>query len=359
MLIIDAHLDIALNALQGNRDMLATTSVLRTRERSAPHLPFGQATVTFPEMRRGRVALCFGTLFVRAAHPDNPDPNLPSLAHAYASARSQLAYYRAMERQGHVRIIGNRRRLDEHIAVWRAWETTGRDDADAAPPIGIIVSLEGADPVSDPTQLAEWWEAGVRLLGLSHFGDCRYAGGTGSAVGLTKLGKALLAGMETLGMPLDLSHTSDAAFWEALARFQGPVFASHNNCRALVPHPRQFSDAQLRALLERRGVIGISMSNWMLTPGWEINRSSNEGVTLAIVADHIDHICQLAGNSKQVGLGSDLDGGFGKEETPVDLDTIADLQKLAGVLQNRGYGEEDVAGILHGNWLSFLRRALA
>lgn len=358
MLIIDAHLDIALNALEGNRDMLAPVSVLRARERTASHLPFGQATVSFPEMKRGRVALCFGTLFARAAPPDSSNPALPSLSHAYASARSQLAYYRAMERRGHVRIIADRRQLDTHIAAWEAWEAGGQAGEEAAPPIGILISLEGADPVVAPAQLAEWWEAGVRLLGLSHFGDCRYAGGTGSALGLTELGKALLAEMEALGMPLDLSHTSDAAFWEALDRFQGPMFASHNNCRALVPHPRQFTDAQLRALLARGGVIGVSMSNWMLVPGWEINRSSNESVTLAVVADHIDHICQLAGNSQQVGLGTDLDGGFGKEETPADLDTIADLQKLAGVLRDRGYGGEDVDGILHGNWLRFLRGAL-
>ncbi len=358
MLLIDAPLDIALNALQGDRDMLAPASVLRERERSAFHLPFGQATVSFPEMKRGHVALCFGTLFARAAHPDNLDPNLSSLDHAYASAHSQLAYYRAMERRGQVRIIDDRRQLDTHIAAWEAWETTGQGDEDTAPPIGIIVSLEGADPVSDPAQLAEWWDDGVRLLGLSHFGDCRYAGGTGSAISLTELGRALLAEMEALRMPLDLSHTSDAAFWEALSRYRGPVFASHNNCRALVQHPRQFTDAQLRAILERDGVIGISMSNWMLTPGWEINRSSNKGITLAVAANHIDHICQLAGNSKQVGLGTDLDGGFGKEETPADLDTIADLQKLTGVLRKHGYSEQDMAGILHGNWLNFLRRAL-
>jgi membrane dipeptidase len=173
---------------------------------------------------------------------------------------------------------------------------------------------------------------------------------------LTDLGPALLAEMARLGIALDVSHFSDRAFWEALSRYDGPVHASHNNCRALNPHQRQLSDEQIRAVVERNGVIGIVPGCWQLKPGWR-NGDSNESVSLADVLPHIDHICGIAGDSRHVGIGSDLDGGVGREGFAHDLDTIADLQKIAGLLRDRGYGAADVAAIMHGNWYGFLRRA--
>jgi len=160
-----------------------------------------------------------------------------------------------------------------------------------------------------------------------------------------------------LGVILDLTHFSDQAFWQALDQYQGPVLASHNNCRALVPHQRQFSDQQLREIFQRDGVIGGALDTWMLLPGWVDGQSTNAEITLADVVDHIDHICQLSGNSRYAAIGSDLDGGFGREQSPCDLDTIADLQKLTGLLLDRGYKEVDVAAILHGNWLRLLRQS--
>jgi membrane dipeptidase len=164
--------------------------------------------------------------------------------------------------------------------------------------------------------------------------------------------------MERLGIVLDLTHCSDEAFWQALEHYNGPVLASHNNCRALVPNQRQFTDDQLRAIIERDGVIGAALDAWMLKPAWSIGEHHNPAnpvVTLSDVVDHIDHICQLAGNARHAAIGSDLDGGFGREQSPSDLDTIADLQKLAGLLAARGYGETDIAAIMHGNWLRLLR----
>jgi membrane dipeptidase len=163
--------------------------------------------------------------------------------------------------------------------------------------------------------------------------------------------------MERLGILLDLTHLSDQAFWESLEHYNGLVLASHNNCRALVPHQRQFSDAQLQAIFERDGVIGVAFDAWMLQPGWVVGQTTNEKVTISNVVDHIDHICQLAGNSRHVAIGTDLDGGYGKEQSPRDLETIADLQKLNGLLAARGYSADDIAAILHGNWLRFLRQA--
>jgi membrane dipeptidase len=220
--------------------------------------------------------------------------------------------------------------------------------------------MEGADPIQSPDQLQEWWDAGLRLLGITHYGPGRYAGGTATEIGLTELGAPLLAEMERLGMALDLTHCSDQSFWQALERYGGPVIASHNNCRALVPHQRQFSDDQIRAIVERDGVIGAALDAWMIKPAWVIGPryiASNPSVTLSDLVDHIDHICQLAGNTRHVALGTDLDGGFGREQSPADLDTIADLQKLPELLAGRGYAADDIAAIMHGNWLRLLRRA--
>ena len=200
--------------------------------------------------------------------------------------------------------------------------------------------------------------AGLRVLGITHYGTGRYAGGTSTDLGLTDLGVALLAEMERLGMILDITHCSDPSFWQALERFQGPVLASHNNCRALVPHQRQFSDEQLRALFQRGGVIGAACDCWMLKPGW-LDGASNASVSLAAVAEHIDYVCQLAGNSRHAAIGSDLDGGYGREQSPHDLDTIADLQKLAPLLAGRGYAQADIAAIMYGNWVRLLGGAWA
>jgi membrane dipeptidase len=134
------------------------------------------------------------------------------------------------------------------------------------------------------------------------------------------------------------------------------VLASHHNCRSLVPGDRQLSDDQIRALVRRDAVIGASFDNWMIRPGWTIGVSDPQTVSMEDIAAHTDHICQLAGDARHVGLGSDLDGGFGKEQSPRDLDTIADLHRFGEILSRRGYSDEDVAGVLYRNWVEFFRR---
>ena len=360
MLIIDAHLDLSMNALQGNRDLLSSAYTIRTQEVGTPGKGRTEGTVAFPEMRQGRIALSFVTLFARSTGNPSPHSDFASPAQSYGIAQGQLAYYHALERLGYVRIITNREQLDGHINAWQTWESTAIDNAsdyDNAPPLGFVISMEGADPILYPAQLEVWVDGGLRLLGLTHYGPGRYAGGTGTEMGLTELGRPLLAEMERLGVILDLTHCSDQAFWQALERYNGLVLASHNNCRTLVPHQRQFSDEQLRAIFERDGVIGAAFDAWMLQPGWISGESSNESVTLNTVVDHIDYVCQLAGNSRHAAIGTDLDGGYGREQSPSDLDTIADLQKLTGLLEARGYSTDDIAAIMHGNWLRFLHDA--
>jgi membrane dipeptidase len=355
MLIIDAHLDLAWSALQWNRNLLQSAYTIRTQEARTVGKGRATGTVAFPEMRQGRLALSFATVLARSTGQPSPHIDYGSPCQAYGIAQGQLAYYRALEQEGHIRVITDTAGLNRHIAEWEGWEAEA--DPDQTPPLGFVISMEGADPILNPEQLAAWYEAGLRLLGPTHYGPGRYAGGTGTELGLTELGPALLAEMERLGILLDLTHLSDQAFWQSLEHYGGLVLASHNNCRGLVPHQRQFSDAQLRAIFERDGVIGAAFDAWMLQPGWITGESSNEKVSLANVVDHIDYVCQLAGSSRHAALGTDLDGGFGREQSPHDLDTIADLQKLTGLLAQRGYGQDDIAAILHGNWLRLLRQA--
>jgi membrane dipeptidase len=165
--------------------------------------------------------------------------------------------------------------------------------------------------------------------------------------------------MDEVGMVLDATHLSDESFWEAVDIFRGPILASHSNCRSLVPGDRQFSDEQIRYLLGRGSVIGAVCDTWMLYPGWVAGETPNSVVTLEAVVDHIDHVCQLAGNTDHSAIGSDLDGGFGTEQSPCDLETIADLQKIPNLLRKRGYKEKDIEAIMHGNWLRFFETAWA
>lgn len=357
MLIVDAHLDLAWNALQWNRDLLCSVQTLRVQEGITPGKGRTLGTVALPEMREGRVALCFATLLARSTGVPQHHLDYFSPQQAYGTAQGQLAYYRALEATGHARIIAGPEALERHIAEWRHYDES--PEGESAPPVGMVIGMESADPVLSPDQLGQWREAGLRLIGISHYGHGRYAGGTGVETGLNERGMELLREALRLGILIDMTHFTDRAFWQAIDAIEGPVYASHNNCRALVPTQRQFSDEQIEAIIARGGVIGAALDCWMLKPGWITGHTSNEGVTLETVADHIDHVCQLAGNSRHAGIGSDLDGGFGREQSPEDLDTIADLRNLAGILERRGYEREDVENILWRNWINYLRACWA
>lgn len=358
-LLFDSHLDLSWNALAYNRDQTETVDQINAREAGMdPAGGRGHATTSLPEMRKGKIAVCLGTLLCRAKRHVQPaqghrriDLDYGTQSIAYAVAQGQLAYYRLLEQQGHMRMIGSARELNEH---WRAWEADNGGEL----PIGNILAMEGADPIVDPSQVEEWFVAGLRSVMPSHYGHSHYSVGTGDDGPLTPRGIELLKEFERVGMILDVTHLSDTSFFQALDCFSGPVMASHNNCRALVPADRQFSDEQLRLIIARGAVIGVVCDAWMLQPGWKIGVTQPERLTLAALVDHIDHICQLAGNAQHVGVGSDLDGGYGTEQTPNDLRTIADLQKLDELLAARGYSNQDIDGIFHGNWLRFFRRWL-
>jgi membrane dipeptidase len=356
MFIVDAHLDLAWNAIDWNRDLLLPVAEVRARERagSLTTKARGENTVCFPELRRGGVGLFIATLLARLHRPGLMPAfqRYDSMTAAYAATMGQLAYYRALEAQGVLRAIKDAAPLEAHV---RAWQETGGEGQ----PLGYILSMEGADPVLHPEQVQQWWDAGLRIIGPAHYGVSPYAHGTGTEGGLFPQGPALLREMERVGMILDVTHLSDQCFDEALDVFSGPVLASHHNCRALVPDQRQLTDEQIRRLIARGAVIGAALDAWMLVPGWVRGQTTPQetGVTLETVVDHIDHVCQLAGNARHAAIGTDLDGGFGREQSPGDLDTIADLQRLPELLRRRGYAEADVTAILHGNWVRFFRTA--
>src|SRR5262249_16840816 len=293
--------------------------------------------------------VCIATLLARLLRETMPPiQRYTSMTAAYAAAQGQLAYYRALVEQGHLRWITDWPGLEAHLRDWLGSPTPSA-------PIGFILSMEGADPVLSPEQVGEWWEVGLRIIGPAHYGPSPYAHGTGTEGGLFPPGPDLLREMERVGMILDVTHLSDECFDQALEIYRGPVLASHHNCRPLVPGQRQLPDAQFKRLIARGAVIGAALDAWMLYPGWVRGETLPEVVGLEAVVDHIDHVCQLAGNARHAALGSDLDGGFGTEQTPRDLDTIADLARLPDLLRRRGYSSDDIQNISSGNWVRFFR----
>jgi membrane dipeptidase len=341
---------MAWNAVEWNRDLTLPVAKIRAFERHFSEIVPGDCTVSWSELQRGRVGLIIATLLPRLHRRDKPLTHYQSREAAYGACMGQLAYYRAMVSRGTLREVSDRATLDRHVAEWLADET-------GELPIGFILSMEGSPSVLSPDQIHAWYAAGLRILGPAHYGPGPYCYGTGSEGGLKEDGPALLRAMDEAGMLLDVTHLADQSFWEALEVFEGPVLASHHNCRALVPGDRQLDDRQIKALIERGAVIGAAFDNWMIRPGWVIGVSDPRTVALDDIVAHVDHICQIAGNAEHCGLGTDLDGGFGKEQSPHDLDTIADLGAFAARLERRGYGREDIERIMCRNWVEFFRRA--
>ena len=356
MFIIDAHLDLAMNALEWNRPLQYPLEQLRKTEEHLSDKPDrGKGLVCLPELRRGNIGLVVATQIARYTAADNPLPGWNSPEQAWAQTQGQLAWYRQMERNGEMVQITNRQQLEDHVSLW-----LDESVHSSAKPIGYILSLEGADSLVTVQHLEQSWRDGLRAVGPAHYGPGRYANGTDSAGRLNDAGKALLAEMDRLNMILDVTHLCDDAFWDALERYQGRVWASHHNCRALVNHNRQLTDEQISVLIERKAVIGVAMDAWMIVENWIRGKSTPQNMhcTLQRVADHIDHICQLAGNTLHVGIGTDLDGAFGKEQAPLELDSIADIRQLIPVLTQRGYQQQDIENIFYKNWLRFMLEAL-
>lgn len=286
MIVVDGHLDLAMCALDWNRDLRLSALETRRQEAGMAQKGRGTGTVGFPEMRAGQVALSFATAFARVAWPGSGVSGYRTQEIAYGHAMGHLAYYRQLAANGGVRLVASRADLDRHLAEWSEPIRPGAGPEE--PPLGFVVSMEGADAIVSPEQVPEWWANGLRIVSLCHYGFSAYAHGTGMPGGLLPRGRPLLRAMEEVGMILDVSHLAEQAFY----------------------------------------------------------------------VDHIDHVCQVAGDARHAAIGSDLDGGYGTEQCPHDLDTIADLQKVPDLLQRRGYAEDDIRLVMHGNWVRLLREAL-
>ncbi len=353
MFTIDAHLDLGMNAMEWNRDLRKTVFEIRETEKNLHDKPDrAKGTVAFPELRKGNIGLVVATQIARYVAPGNPLPGWHSAEQAWAQTQAQLAWYKAMEACGEMKMITNIDELNAHVSLWM-------NDSNKQKPIGYILSLEGADSIVTTDYLERVYEYGLRAIGPAHYGPGRYANGTDATGNLNADGKALLKEMERLNIILDATHLCDDAFWDAIDLFHGHIWASHNNCRSFVNHNRQFSDEQIKILIERDAVIGGAFDAWMLVPNWKrgISTPENMQCNLEKVIDNMDHICQLAGNALHVGIGSDLDGAFGKEQCPYDIETIEDLNKMPSLLLKRGYSNQNIENIMHGNWLRFLRKA--
>jgi membrane dipeptidase len=260
-----------------------------------------------------------------------------------------------MEDAGEMVQLTDSAQVKKHVDLWK---DASADDNDK--PIGYILSLEGADSLVTIDYLHKAYGYGLRACGPAHYGPGRYAPGTGMTGGLTSKGRQLVKEMDQLHMILDVTHLTDEGFAEALSIFKGPVWASHHNCRSFVDHQRQLTDDQIKTLIERDAVIGGVLDAWMLVPLWErgVDTPQGRNVSLELLVNNYDHICQIAGNSDHIAIGTDLDGAYGNEQTPYDVDTYADVQKLQGLLEGRGYSKEDIEKIFYGNWLRFIAKNL-
>ncbi len=350
MHIIDAHLDMAYNAVLWQRDLRQPLADLRAHEKRHP-LPahVGTALVTVPALLEGRVGVVGGSIFVApdAGEWSREIEVYRNAEEAHAQGVAQLDYYRRLaDADPRVRLLCDAQDL---AAVRRSWECD-------TPQVGIFVVMEGADPIREPGEVAWWVERGLRGVGLAWAKGTRYAGGNAHPGPLTDAGRALLDAMAEYHLLLDISHLWEEAAYEVLDRYPGPVVATHANPRAFVDSPRMLSDDMILRVAEREGVVGLIPYNRMLEPGWSPN---DPRLALDRWAAAIDHVCQLTGSAAFAGIGSDFDGGFGVESVPAEIDAVADLGKVADALRARGYDAADVAAILHGNWLRVMASVLA
>lgn len=350
MIFVDAHQDIAWNTLGYERDY--RTSALTHRQREAGK-GYSAATVGLPDALLGRVGIVFSTLFAMPqaaaslSRGSLSSYNTPK--EAYQQALQQMDYYQRLSDEDE-RIVLIRRQSDLDT-VLNSW-AEGTEMSDHKQ--GLVVLMEGADPILEPKQFEEWYERGVRIVGTA-WQRTRYSGGTATPGGLTHLGNELLEVMASFNAILDLSHMAEQAYHEALDRYEGKIIASHSNPRRFCNSDRHLSDDMIRLLGERDGVIGVVLYNRFLSDTW---RKGDAELPITIVADAIDHICQLTGSARHVGFGSDFDGGFGAESIPDGMDTSGDLREVVPILRERGYSDEDIDLITSGNFLRVLRETL-
>jgi membrane dipeptidase len=359
-LFVDAHCDLAWNMLCLGRDYTLSAAETRAREKGSLAVEVnGDTLLGWPDYQQAQASIIFSTLFAapsrsRVGNWDTLCYSTPNEAHALHRQQLHVYHHLADSKPDYFRLIQDQKDLEEHLKVWT-------DPARGSRPVGLVVLMEGADGIRDIDELGEWHDLGLRVIGLSWAGT-RYAGGTKEPGPLTAEGRLLLRAMADVGFVLDLSHMDESAAIEALDLYEGPIIASHVNCLALLPDfptNRHLSDAALCKIIERGGIIGNVPANSFLKTGWAYTKGSQRAeVPLEAFVAHLDHVCQLAGDSRHSGIGSDFDGGFGLQSVPAGIDTVADLQKVVPLLERKGYTAVDTENILGLNWLRMLQSAL-
>lgn len=354
MFIIDAHEDLAFNVLADGRNYLESAYATRAIElgTSIPDNN-GICMLGRPEWLRAHVAVIFATLTaIPQSRARVGEPSYAVVEAAYQQAIAQLNIYRFWaSTHSQMSLITHQHHLDRVLAGWDTPVSPSLDQRK----VGRVLLIENADLIRTVDEVGFWYEQGVRVIGPAWHSN-RYTASTNDSGPLTDLGRQLLAEMQRFGMILDLSHMADEACLEALERYTGPVIATHANPRRMVPIQRLLSDEVITGLIARDGVLGIMPLNWALDPAWR--QKSKAKIHVNLVVEAIDIVCQMAGNARHVGIGTDFDGGQGAEAAPAEIDTIADLPMIADGLRERGYPEDAIADIMHGNWERVLRNSL-
>ena len=372
MIVIDGDYPMAHGALRFGRDLTksieeARAQAVKLSEDSELHANkdvLGDGIMaSLPEMRKGNVAVAIVKVVSCIKRPGHHHGDVLTDVHSNAEGQGQLAYYHILEELNEARILKSSGDFKDHVNTWV------NEDDHSESPVGMVLGMEGADPITSPEQVHDWYEKGLRVISLSHYGVSRYSHGTGTGTegGLMGRAKQLLQEMDSLNMILDLTHTSDESIRQELEIFSGRIIATHQNCREIVPGERQFPDHQIKSVIERGGIVGHSMDTHMLWPkgvDWsspELGKQElwrREDVTLSNFVDHIDHVCQLAGDSLHSSIGADTDGQGGRIHAPFEIDTVADYQKVAELLKERGYESTDIDNIMYRNWQRFFEANL-
>ncbi|HSV32593.1 MAG TPA: dipeptidase [Pyrinomonadaceae bacterium] len=301
-------------------------------------------------------------------------------------------------------------RADKQIAAVRAlsekhpenWEnaTTAADvrRITSSGKLAALMGLEGGYAIDQRIEnVGRYYQMGVRYMSPAWSVSLSWAGSSGDEIGKTRglndFGRQVVHEMNRLGMMVDVSHVSDRTFWDIVNTSTRPVIATHSACRAITNVPRNLTDDMIRALAKTGGVVNVIFYPEHIEPGWSEKKKKVDAeiaglvrlaseqetgdaahkklardrvrtveyarrlppVTVARIADHIDHIVRLAGVD-HVGIGSDFDG---VQAVPADLKSVSELPNLTAELLRRGYSESDVDKILGGNMLRVMEEVQA
>lgn len=304
LFVMDAHCDTAL--------LLAEGATLQPRGKTKGH-------VDLPRLRQGGVNVQIFALWV---HHER---------YRFTAVQRCLTLLDAVWRE-----------LENNPQLYPVLAPADFQRSQAEDKVGILLSIEdGAALGGSLAVLRMFYRLGVRALGLTWNGRNELADGVGVSSrpgGLTSFGREVVAEMERLGMVIDVSHLAEPGFWDVFDLASKPFIASHSNARAICDHPRNLTDAQIKAVAEKGGVIGINFFSSFLT--------TRNDASIDDVVGHIEYMFDLVGPD-YVGIGSDFDG---ISKTPSGLQDVSCLPTLSEALLKRGHTMETVAKVMGENF---------